>query len=233
MIQFYSPEILDQKVLGAEESSHCIRVLRKRVGDIIFVTDGKGNRYECEIVQADKREVKLNILNNEYKPKNWSNRIIIAVAPTKNADRMAWLVEKATEIGVDEIRFVQCENSERKVVNIDRLRRNAVSAMNQSLKTQLPEIRGIDPLESIYGLDGEKFYGYCDSESNRLEFEKAYGGGDVTIAIGPEGDFSQTEIEQLNGSGFKAVTFGDERLRTETAALYATAATHILKNISN
>lgn len=231
MIQFFAPDLKETLSLGPEETAHCVRVLRHKAGDRIIVTDGKGTRYVCEITEVGKKGIELEILEEEKTPKGWDFRIVLAVAPTKNADRMAWLVEKATEIGVDEIRFVSCRYSERKTVNTDRLKRNAISAMNQSLKTRLPEIVEIKPLSSIEGLTGEKFFGYCSPEVERREFVKEYQPGrDVVIAIGPEGDFSKEEVETLTRAGYKAVTFGNERLRTETAALYGVTATRILNN---
>lgn len=231
MIQFYAPDVRESLTLGAEETAHCVRVLRKKVGDHIFITDGNGSRFECEIVSADKRGVKLDILSEEKVLKSWKGHITLAVAPTKNADRMAWLVEKAVEIGVDEIIFVSCRFSERKALNAERLRRNAVSAMNQSLKTRLPEISDLKPLKEIYGLKGEKYFGYCSLEIPKAEFAREFEPGrDVVIAIGPEGDFSKEEVQEMIANGYKAVTFGHERLRTETAALYAVTAVHVLEN---
>lgn len=234
MIQFYTPNIRETLSLTSEESSHCVRVLRKKAGDHIFITDGKGYRLECLIVRPDPRKVEVEILSESLIPKSWNRLISLAVAPTKNADRMAWLVEKATEIGVDRIIFIKCKNSERKSVNIERLRRNAVSAMNQSLKTRLPEINEIDTFESILKEKGQKFFGYCNSETERSVFVKLLSPDeDVIVVIGPEGDFSREEVDLLHDSGFKAVTFGDERLRTETAALYAVTAIHIIDNLNN
>lgn len=233
MIQFYAPDILISGSLGLEESAHCMRVLRKRVGDIISVTDGRGNRFECRIAAGDAKRVELDIISQTEVPKSWQGNITLAVAPTKNADRMAWLVEKATEIGVDRIIFIKCSNSERKAVNIERLRRNAISAMDQSLKTRLPAIEGIVPIKEIVSLTGSRYFGYCDDSTPRLEFVKEYEAGkDVVILIGPEGDFSKEEVEMLTAGGFVAVTFGDERLRTETAALYGVTAIHVINNMS-
>ena len=232
MIQFYSPEIRNDSSLGGEESSHCTRVLRKRIGDIIYVTDGRGMRYECRITDASSRCVRVEIINETLIPRNWNFKLTLAVAPTKNADRMAWLVEKATEIGVNEISFIDCKFGERKKVNLERLRRNALSAMNQSLKTWLPDITEMKPLDSILLKEGEKFFGYCNNEMQRLSFVTEYNpNSDVVIAIGPEGDFSHEEVEKLVTSGFKAVTFGDERLRTETAALYAVTSVHVVNTL--
>ena len=240
MIQFYSPDIKEKSVLSPEESGHCVRVLRKKQGDKITVTDGKGNRYLCEILEASPRQVELQILEEENVPKTWDYDIILAVAPTKNADRMAWLVEKSTEVGVDRILFLNCKHSERKQVNVDRLRRNAISAMNQSLKTRLPEISETTTLKEMIthfdkGINGKeikRYFGYCDANTERLEFVNAYeGNSNLIIAIGPEGDFSSEEVKQLTEAGYRAVTFGNERLRTETAALYGLTATHVISEI--
>lgn len=231
MIQFYAPDIASSPVLGPEEAIHCVRVLRKKPGDEITVTDGRGKRYDCRILKADTRSVPVEILGEREVEKSWSYRITLAVAPTKNADRMSWLVEKATEIGVDEIIFLQCTRSERKNVNLERLRRNAVSAMNQSLKTRLPELRETKGVESLSGLGGEKYFGYCDVSVERLEFVKELKpGADVVIVIGPEGDFSEDEVKKLAKSGYRPVTFGNERLRTETAALYGITAVHVIND---
>lgn len=234
MIQFYAPELTTEMRLGPEESHHCVRVLRKRAGDIIYVADGRGLRAECRILNADAKAVEVEIISQKEIEKSWSGKITLAVAPTKNADRMAWLIEKATEIGVDRIIFIQCRNSERKNLNIERLRRNAISAMNQSLKTRLPEIEELQPLDNILSLESDKFFGYCDEKTTRVLFVSQYRpGNDVVIAIGPEGDFTPQEVESLQKNGFQAVTFGNERLRTETAALYGVTAVHVMQNIKN
>lgn len=234
MIQFYSPDILSTLRLDKEEASHCVRVLRKKAGDTVFVTDGRGIRYECLITEANPHRVNLQITGEERIPKAWNIYVTIAVAPTKNADRMAWLVEKATEVGVDRILFLRCRHSERKGVNVERMRRIAVSAMNQSLKTLLPEITEAVPLTEILDLNGDKYFGYCDEATERKEFVKEYSGrNDVVIAIGPEGDFSPEEVEAMKGAGYQPVTFGRERLRTETAALYGLAAAKVLNTLNS
>lgn len=231
MIQFYAPNLRETLTLGPEESGHAIRVLRKKRGDLIAVTDGKGTRFSCRIEDPNPRGVKISIEGEEEISKNWKGIITVAVAPTKNADRMAWLVEKCTEIGIDRIVFLNCRHSERKHINIERLRRNAISAMNQSLKTVLPEIEGpVDPAKLVER--GQKYLGYCDRGIERKEFAKEYiAGEDVTLAIGPEGDFSPEEVETMMKNGFKPVSFGDERLRTETAALYGVTAVHVIEQL--
>lgn len=233
MIQFYDPHIESKGLLGPEESVHCVRVLRKKSGDEIFVTDGKGKRFRCIISEASTRGVKLDIIDREIIEKNWNFEITLAVAPTKNADRMSWLVEKATEIGVDRIVFLKCEHSERKAINIERLKRNAISAMNQSLKTVLPVLEGPETLHDFVSnlSNGGKYFGYCDEKEDRIRFVDAFvAESNTVLCIGPEGDFSPGEVLFLKQRGFLPVTFGDERLRTETAAIYGVCGIHILND---
>lgn len=235
MIQFLSPDIESSGTFSPEESAHCVRVLRKRVGDVIAVTDGKGNRFDCEITDADPRCLKIRIVNKECVEKEYPYRIILAVAPTKNSDRMEWLVEKAVEIGVDEIVLLQCDRSERKKMGTSRLNRIAVSAMNQSLKTRMPEIGEMSKLTEFLkrsDMPDEKYFGYCSPSVPRCDFNDKYARkSDVVILIGPEGDFSDDEVGKLMDSGFQPVTFGNFRLRTETAALYGIQAVHILNSL--
>lgn len=234
MIQFFAPDIRSSGTLGPEETRHCLKVLRKKPGDIIYVTDGQGSRFECRIAECGKYDLRLEVVSEERVERARNYTVTLAVAPTKNLERMSWLVEKAVEIGVDSIVFVKCRYSDRKEINTERLRRNALSAMNQSLKTTVPEISGIKPLAWLYGLKGEKFFGYCSPEIEKAEFAKCYDAGkDVVIAIGPEGDFSKEEVKELLDNDFKAVTFGKERLRTETAALYGVTAVHVLNNLKD
>lgn len=236
MIQFYSPDIEKSGLLPPEESVHCVKVLRKREGDIIYVTDGKGRRYECRILEAFTRGVRLHIVSSTIVKKTWANEIVLAVAPTKNADRMAWLVEKSVEIGVDCIIFLKCSHNERKSINIERLRRNAISAMNQSLKTELPVLRDLTSLDSLIKEYShcQALFGYCDIKEERRLFVNTFNPDkNLLLCIGPEGDFSKEEVAEMKTANFLPVTFGDERLRTETAALYALCGAHILYDKNN
>ena len=231
MIQFYAPEIATERALPADESAHCVRVLRMRQGDRISVVDGKGGRYECLIADPSPKRLGLEIESVIEEANPWPFRLTLAVAPTKNADRMEWLVEKAVEIGVDEIVFVDCQRSVRHKMSTARLRRIAVSAMNQSLKARLPEIRELTPFREFIEEEGrgEKYFGYCNSGMERCDFvHTATPGADMTIMIGPEGDFSESEVAEAMKAGYRPVTFGEQRLRTETAALYGVQAAHIL-----
>lgn len=230
MIQFYAPDIEATGVLPETESVHCCRVLRMKEGDKIFVTDGKGHRFECVILEAHPKHTAIEILAMEEIHPWWGFQIDLCVAPSKNADRMEWLVEKAVEIGIDKIFLMKCNRSERKTLRTDRLEKIAISAMNQSLKTNKPEIIGPIDFKDIItdGFSGFKCLGYCDAAYPLLSFANEFKGGDVRILIGPEGDFSPEEISMAVANGYKPVTFGGSRLRLETAALYAAVAAHVI-----
>lgn len=227
MIRFYAPDILETAKLPAEDSGHAVRVLRRRVGDEVEVVDGRGGLYICRLVT-------VQVVERRELPKVWKPNITVAVAPTKHNDRMEWLVEKLVEIGVDRIVPVRCERSERKEIKTERLQKIAVAAMKQSLKAVLPCIDDTTPLSSFLKEDfaGERFVGYCDAATERRLLATAYTPGtDVAILIGPEGDFSPAEIQSAIAAGFVPVTMGDNRLRTETAALVGCDTIHIVNQI--
>lgn len=235
MIQFYAPEIETLPVLPPEESVHCCRVLRMKEGDVIRVTDGKGNLFECELADANPKGCLLKVIRKESVPKYWDFDLTIAVAPTKNIDRIEWFVEKSVEIGVDRIILLQCEHSERKHIRIDRIRKIAVSAMNQSLKVRLPEVTELIRFDAALTMKkGEGYLAYCNEKYERKEFCQNYKGNhDVTIFVGPEGDFSPEEADKAVSAGFIPVTFGKCRLRTETAALFGVQAAHIISELNS
>lgn len=228
MIQFYAPDIATTGTLPEQESVHCSRVLRMKEGDVINVTDGKGTRYECSILEAHPRHTTVEIITATEIEPWWGFRLEVCIAPSKNIDRIEWFVEKAVEIGVDRIVLMKCARSERKAVKTERLVKIAVSAMNQSLKTTLPEISELTDFRHLIadGFEGKKYMGYCDDSIPLKRFSHQYKGGDVRILIGPEGDFSPEEVEAAMKAGYVPVTFGGSRLRLETAALYCTIAAH-------
>ncbi len=236
MIRFYAPDVDESGMLPESESAHCCRVLRMKEGDTLYCVDGRGGEYECTLTLANPRGAGVEIVSRRREERCWRPRITLAVAPTKNADRMEWLVEKSVEMGVDRIVLLECVHSERRNYKTDRLVKIAVSAMKQSLKATLPEIVGMVRFKDFLASVGEgcRFMGYCDREFPRLEFVREYDGKqDVTVLIGPEGDFSPEEVASAVASGFVPVTFGNTRLRTETAALYALAAVHVLDNLNH
>lgn len=235
MIQFYAPDIDTTNMLPESDSQHCVRVLRMKAGDIIEVIDGKGFRYECKILDAHQKRTQIEIINKTNIPLSWNNNITIAVAPTKHLDRMEWLIEKMTEIGINNFIPLLCRHSERKEIKTERLEKIAISAMKQSLKAYLPKIVSMTPIKEFitkYNAS-QKFIAYCDTSIPRLLFSNEYQANqDTIILIGPEGDFSKEEINLALENGYKPISLGDNRLRTETAALVACNTCHIINQIN-
>lgn len=230
---FFAHEIAAGEVfLDQEESAHCVKVLRHRTGDEIDVIDGAGNLYHCRIQDAGAKETRALVLE---KKEGWGAHpynLTLACCPTKNNERFEWFVEKATEVGVDTIVPVIGEHSERKVYKTERAKRIALSATKQSLKAKLPEIpEAIGVKEFIRGRkDGLRLIAYCfEGETPRQSITEAlsdYKGRDVTVLIGPEGDFSQAEAALALECGFIPIHLGPSRLRTETAAITAAEAVY-------
>lgn len=240
MIQFYDPDIAQTHRLCPEESAHAVRVLRQQPGNTIFVTDGAGQRYECVILSADAKGCELDIVNTTAIDQHWHNRFTLAVAPTKNMDRMEWMVEKAVEMGVNKIVPLKCSRSERKNLRTDRLVKIAVSAMKQSLKTVMPLVSELtsytDFINQCKDLDPAtiKLMGYCNEEIERRRLvDEIAPDHDIIILIGPEGDFSPEEVTMAIDAGFVPVTFGNTRLRTETAAIAALQTLHVIDLINH
>lgn len=237
MIQFYAPNIETSLKLPESDSKHCIRVLRMGEGDVIDVIDGHGNRYQCRIVSGNPKATAVEIISKVTLQLPWSQNFTVAVAPTKHLDRMEWLVEKLTEIGVNRIIPMLCTHSERKEIKTERLEKIAISAMKQSLKTVLPEIWPMTPIKKVVSEINvsQKFIAYCGDDNmqkrNLLAKEYEYP-NDAIILIGPEGDFSPQEVSYCLESGYTPVTLGNNRLRTETAALVACDTFHIISQIN-
>ena len=223
--------------LDAEESRHAVRVLRLREGDELHVTDGRGNLYRCQIVQADSGACVVESVAAPQDSPLSTFHFHLAVAPTKNPSRMEWLVEKAVEIGVGEITLLDCDHSERTFLKTDRLEKLAVSAMKQSLRTVLPKINPAislrdwlrSPLPTFHS--PLKFIAHCEDDKPRTPLATALQPGcDAVVLIGPEGDFSAEEISLALKCGFQPVSLGPSRLRTETAALYAVTAFNLIND---
>lgn len=231
MIQFYCPDIADNPVLPESDSGHAVRVLRMREGDEIEVIDGRGHRYRCAILDAHPKHAALEILDVEDMPLPWSAHYTVAVAPIKHLDRMEWMVEKLTEIGVNRIIPILCRHSERKELKTERLEKIAVSAMKQSLKAVKPEILPMTPFTDVVRtvVADMKFIAYCDDAVERHVLAREYvPGASAIVMIGPEGDFAPPEVKMAIDAGYNPVTLGDNRLRTETAAIVALDTFHIL-----
>lgn len=227
---FYVEELSsDFCTLSQEASKHCVRVLRLTTGAEVWLTDGQGQRCRAEIVDADVRSCTVRIVErDEAEPRPYALHLV--VAPTKNPARMEWLVEKATELGLDRLSPVVCDHSERVALKCDRLQRLAVGAMQQSLSCRLPLI---DPLQSLDDVlaapfDGQRFVAHCEKELRHPLLSVCRKGCATQILIGPEGDFSPREIALALDRGFVPVSLGASRLRTETAALYAAAALNLI-----
>ncbi len=235
MIQFYAPGIATTLQLPESDSKHAVRVLRMTDGDIISVIDGKGHLYECRIVDAHPKRTSVEIISTVDKPLPWRQQLAVAVAPTKHLDRMEWLVEKMTEIGVNRIIPMLTDRSERRELKVERLEKIAVSAMKQSLKAVLPEIMPLTPIADVIRMmpGAQRFVAYCDPAVERIDLAGCCRPAvDTLMLIGPEGDFSPREIESALAEGFRPVTLGENRLRTETAALYALTTCHIIDDIN-
>ena len=227
MALFYVPDIAERWELSEEEAAHALRVLRLSIGDELDITDGKGNLYKSVISSVAGKHCYVEAKETLPMPKGWNGNIHIAVAPTKNMDRIEWFAEKATEIGLDELTFLNCRFSERKVIKTERVERIVVSAMKQSLKYSKPIVEEMADFKKFVSQEraGEKYIAHCyDGEKNLLK-DVHIAGCDATVLIGPEGDFSPEEVKMAMEAGYKPVSLGNSRLRTETAAL---AACHIL-----
>lgn len=227
---FYAPDIETTHLLPEEESGHCVRVLRLSEGDEVLVADGKGCFFKCSISEAHPKHCKLNIISSWKQDKPWDVYIHIAVAPTKNMDRMEWFAEKATEIGIDEITCLNCRFSERKEIKPARLEKILVSAMKQSQKAALPILNGMTDFKHFVKLPfaGRKFIAHCEEGEKQLIKSIYHAGENALVLIGPEGDFSPDEIKMAEENGFEPISLGKSRLRTETAALAACHTIHIL-----
>ena len=233
MIIFYAPDILSIQELPEEESGHAIRVLRHQVGDVIKVVDGNGTWYDCRISVAHPKHCAIEILSSTP-DKHWPYSVEMVVAPTKNLDRMEWFLEKATEMGLDRLISIKSRFSERKELKVERLRKIAVSAMKQSLKATLPAIDEMTDIKKVIEapFDGQKFIAHCiEDQPRQLLSHLVKPGKNVRILIGPEGDFSPEEITLAINNGYIPISLGDQRLRTETAALASVHTVHIVNEL--
>lgn len=233
MIIFYAPDIQACPELPEEESGHAVRVLRHVEGDEIEVVDGEGTWYHCRITAAHPKHCGVEIISQRPDP-HWPYRVEIGIGPTKNLDRMEWWLEKATEMGLDRFVPLRCRFSERKELKTERMRKIAVSAMKQSLKATLPEICEMTDIRRFVEepFEGQKFIAHCMEDQPRQLLAQLIGKGqNVRILIGPEGDFSPEEVEMALSNGYLPVSLGDQRLRTETAALSSVNTIHIINQL--
>lgn len=232
---FYVPNATEDNELPTDEAIHAIRVLRLKIGDDIFLIDGKGNFYEAVVTLANSKHCLYEITQTLVQNKTWKGHIHLAIAPTKDISRIEWLVEKATEIGFDEISFLNCQFSERKNLRIDRIERIVISAMKQSRKAWKPIVNNMLSFEDFIQKEvtGQKFICHCYNEIEKTDFFSNINNSglfeDITVLIGPEGDFSINEVHQALQQQYKSTTLGNSRLRTETAGLAAV----LMANLAN
>ncbi len=233
---FYTPELNPAHpsfILSEEESKHAIRVLRLTVGDQVHLIDGRGGLYLAELADAHPKRTVLHILSVQENFQKFPYHLHMVVAPTKNIDRIEWFLEKATEIGIQEITPIICEHSERKEVKIDRLNKVIVAAMKQSYKAYMPQL---NPAVSFAQFIKEqaadstaiKAMAHCVDADKKYISQISQAHGRYMILIGPEGDFSEKEIEMALAAGFQPISLGEARLRTETAALAAVLEVSLL-----
>lgn len=222
---FYNQNITETTTdfsFDKEESKHIVKVLRKKTGDILHITNGNGWLFNAEIIVPDIKKCMVRIVSKTLQPKRCYD-LHLAVAPTKMNDRFEWFLEKATEIGVETITPIICDHSERKIIKKDRFEKILQSAMKQSLRCYLPTLNDAITFKSLIKQDftGDVFIAHCEETSRKSLKKELKPNTDITILIGPEGDFSVKEIKQALQNGFKPVTLGETRLRTETAAIIA------------
>ncbi|MDR2086198.1 MAG: 16S rRNA (uracil(1498)-N(3))-methyltransferase [Dysgonamonadaceae bacterium] len=230
---FFAPAILTDCILPEPESQHCIRVLRRQKGDLIRITDGKGHFFNARIIGTNPKQCAVEIVETIHQPPLWKGRIEIAVAPTKNRERIEWFVEKAAETGIDKISLLRTRFSERKDIKTDRFNHILISAMKQSEQAILPELQAMTDFEPFIKqeFNGRKLIAHC-YEGEKKPLCQSIGKEDnVLILIGPEGDFSEDEVRLATTNGFQSISLGNSRLRTETAALAACQTVHIVRQM--
>ncbi|MBO4720487.1 MAG: 16S rRNA (uracil(1498)-N(3))-methyltransferase [Prevotella sp.] len=232
---FYVPDAQKQTELPPEEAMHAMRVLRLKGGDEMFLMDGKGNYFRAEVTIAATHHCYYEIKECLPQEPQWKGHKHLAIAPTKTLDRIEWMIEKATEVGIDEISFLNCQYSERRLLKTTRLDRIAISAMKQSHKAWKPVLNEMEHLKHYLELPrkGKKYIAHCYNEIPRTylfdELLKNEDDEEVTVMIGPEGDFSFEEVKECIDKGYKSVHLGDSRLRTETAGLVAVLMMQLAK----
>ncbi len=232
---FYTTQIEGNMAHLSEEETRHLRVLRKQEGDRLQFVDGKGGFYIGQIAELNKKNSTLLIQERLTGYGKSLFYLHMAIAPTKKIDRTEWFVEKATEIGVDEITFLQCEHSERKRIRLDRIEKISMSAMKQSKRAYLPKLNDLTAFDQFIehsgGLGIQQFIAHCDQGEKTPLPQNYHPGQDVTILIGPEGDFSVREVEEALERGYEAISLGHHRLRTETAGIVACHTINLLNEV--
>ena len=233
---FYVPDAVHQTELPPDEAMHAMRVLRLKGGDELFLMDGEGNYYRAEVTIAATHHCYYQITECLPQEPQWKGHLHLAIAPTKTMDRIEWLTEKATEIGIDEISYINCQFSERRLMKTTRLEKIAISAIKQSHKAWKPVLHEMEPLKKFLEQprQGKKYIAHCYEEIPRTylfdELKQNADDEEVTVLIGPEGDFSLEEVRICMEKGYHSVRLGKSRLRTETAGLAAVMMMQLAKS---
>ena len=238
---FYVPNAAVETELPAEEAVHAIRVLRLKEGDEMFLMDGEGCFYKAEVALVSSKKCLYTIKEMLKQEPVWRGKIHLAIAPTKDMGRIEWMTEKATEVGFDEISFLDCKFSERKTLRTDRIEKIIISAVKQSRKGWKPTVNEMSPFHYFIencSNQGRKYICHCYPEIARADFftaisndESSLSGDDITVLVGPEGDFSIDEVRYALAHGFESVTLGNSRLRTETAGLSAVMMSQLARRV--
>ena len=220
---FYSNDISGRKIkLSQSESNHCVKVLRKSINDIVMVIDGVGNLYKTALIDLNPKKSILQIIDIQKDYGKRKNYLHIAIAPTKSMDRLEWFLEKVVEIGIDEVTFIRCNNSERTKIKMERCQKIILSAAKQSLKAFLPTLNPFMDFDQFINqshCEVTKSIGYKRKEKSIFLSDYHSKGGSHLICIGPEGDFVSEEIQMASNNGFQCISLGESRLRTETAGV--------------
>lgn len=233
---FFVPHAAEVAELPEEEAVHAIRVLRLKDGDTMMLVDGEGTFYEAEVSMANNKHCFYNIVRAMPQERQWRGRVHLAIAPTKMMERIEWLAEKATEVGIDELSFIDCKFSERNTLKLPRIEKIVVSAVKQSRKAWMPQLNDMMSFKTFIEQHptGRRYIAHCYEEIERVylfdELRKCYENEDAMVLIGPEGDFSIDEVRMAIDAGFVSVDLGKSRLRTETAGLAAVMMMQLSKN---
>jgi 16S rRNA (uracil1498-N3)-methyltransferase len=216
-------------ILTPEESWHCYKVLRHKAGDNIFIIDGKGASYKGALVTAGEKQCIAQINEGPVYQEKRNYNLHLAIAPTKQIDRIEWMIEKAVEIGLDELSFIKCKNSERVNLKIDRIQKIIESAVKQSKQSFIPKVNELCDMKTVLKHTADiKLIAHCDDSIKTELKDLAFKNSSVMVMVGPEGDFTMDEVELAKSNGFKPLSLGKTRLRTETAGLYVVQALSIL-----
>ena len=231
---FYVPDAAHQQELPTDEAMHAMRVLRLKGGDELFLMDGEGCFYRAQVTIAATRNCYYEILETLPQKPQWKGRLHLAIAPTKMLDRIEWMLEKATEVGVDEVSFLNCAFSERKLLKLPRLEKIVISAVKQSRKAWKPKLHEMTPFKKFISAytEGPRYIAHCYDEiprTNLFDQLRQQESDDALVLVGPEGDFSIEEVRQAVDAGFISVDLGRSRLRTETAGLAAVMMMQLAK----